>query len=104
MNCHPPSRQREAASGAKSLLFRIGELLEIQLDPASVVLAVLRLHVLDDLGTQLARQVAPALAGVLLQLGADGTQVGQTAAGRSLVVRAVRLVWLARLAIVLLRL
>ena len=41
--------------------FGVGDLLEVQLDHAGVVVAVLRLGMLDDLGVQLAGQFAPGL-------------------------------------------
>ena len=47
-------------------LFRIGKLLEIELDDPGIVIAVLGLHILNDFRPQLTRQFAPALAGVLL--------------------------------------
>src|SRR6516162_5001580 len=67
----------------RSLLLRLRELLEVQLDPAGVVLPELHFHVLNELGAQLSGDVAPALAGVLLQLGVEGAQVGHAAAGRA---------------------
>ena len=63
----------------------VGRLLEVQLDHAGVVVAVLHLGLLDDLGAQLAGQFAPGLAGVLLQLGTEQAQVGP-AAGRDALV------------------
>src|SRR5688572_1270272 len=51
--------------GNSSFPFR--DLLEIQLNDPRVVVAVLRLHVLQDLGAKFAGEFAPRFAGVLLQ-------------------------------------
>src|SRR4051794_21301838 len=48
--------------------FSLGDLLEVKLDDPRVVVAVLRLHVLQDLSPEFTRKFAPGLAGILLQL------------------------------------
>src|SRR5438874_2569456 len=59
----------------ESLLLRIRNLFKVQLDNLGVILAVLPLHILDDLRLQFARQLAPALTGVLLHVGTQQTLV-----------------------------
>src|SRR5207244_2815716 len=63
-----PISPRRDTSAALVLLGPVGDLLEVELDDAGVVLAVLRLGFLQDARPQFARQLAPGLAGVLLQL------------------------------------
>src|SRR5581483_10928044 len=63
------------------LLVRVGDLLEVELDHPGVVVAVLGLHVLHDLRPQLAGQLAPRLAGVLLGIRPQHTRIGLAAAG-----------------------
>jgi hypothetical protein len=55
---HSPPGGRPGPPGSA-----VGDLLEVQLDDAGVVVAVPRLHVLDDLRSQLPRDLAPGLAG-----------------------------------------
>src|SRR5262245_17119879 len=96
---HPPS-DGPVTDDFISLPPGVGDLLEVQLDPASVVLAVLGLHGLVDARSQLAVQLAPRLAGDLLRVDAVLRQVGQTAAGSTLLTGEVRLTGLAGLLLV----
>src|SRR5262245_54608234 len=63
------------------LLLGVGKLLGVELDDAGVLIAQLGLHVLVDLGQQLARQFAQGLSGVLLHVLAEAVRVGGFALG-----------------------
>src|SRR5260370_25524986 len=67
----------------KSFPARVGDLLEVELDAPGIVVAELRLHVLKNASAQVAGQLAPGLAGILLGLRTVLAQVRQTAGGGS---------------------
>src|SRR5262249_27976014 len=81
----PFQRETKAARDRRTpkrlLLPRVSDLLEVQLDHAGIILTILRLHVLDDLGAQLARQLAPLLPVEGELLGVERAGVGRTPTG-----------------------